>query len=317
MIKKFLPHGSFSLHCVFLNNTSGGAYVAECQEERIQANGLSFALKRWGNAEGVPTLALHGWLDNAASFDLLAPQLDGLNLCAVDLAGHGLSEHRPLGTHYYVSDYAADMLAVADALGWQEFNLLGHSLGANIAVLMAGICPERINKLVLIEGFGPHGREPDTAVSQLRTAFAKMKNHRPDKLLVAVEWDTLIEKRMHSNLPVNRRAAELLCERGAKAVEGGWTWRSDPRLRYPSPLRLSEAEVEAIVAAITAPVCLILGDRGLPQPFLKVDTRKDKCAELIIKTLTGGHHLHLEEAASDVAAVINEFLNQIEVNRHE
>lgn len=281
--------------------------LVNCREQSLRANALNFALKRWGQDEGVPTLALHGWLDNAASFDLLAPQLDALNLCAADLAGHGLSAHRPLGVHYYVTDYAADMLALADALQWREFNLIGHSLGANIAVLMAGICPDRIKKLVLIEGFGPHSREPETAVSQLRTAFAKMKNYHPDKLLVPADWDSLIAKRMQSNLPVNRQAAEILCKRGLKKVEGGWIWRSDPRLRYPSPLRLGESEIDALVSAITAPVCLVLGDRGLPPQFLKVTTRAHKCANLSIKTLVGGHHLHLEEAANDVATVINEF----------
>lgn len=282
------------------------------REQSVRANALNFALKRWGSEDGVPTLALHGWLDNAASFDLLAPQLDALNLCAADLAGHGLSDHRPPGLHYYVTDYAADMLALADALHWCEFNLIGHSLGANIAVLMAGICPERIKKLVLIEGFGPHSREPDAVVSQLRTAFAKMKNHNPDKRLAPADWESLIEKRMQSNLPVNRQAAELLCKRGLKYLEGGWVWRADPRLRYPSPLRFGEAEIEALVSAITAPVCLILGDSGLPTRFLKVDTRADKCLNLSIKTLAGGHHLHLEEAANEVAAVINDFFKRIE-----
>lgn len=282
--------------------------MKESQEQVIQANGLNFALKLWQSTDGVPTLALHGWLDNAGSFDAIAPLLDTPLFCAVDLAGHGLSEHRPEGSHYYITDYAADALAIADALQWREFNLIGHSLGANIALVMAGIFPERIKKLVLIEGFGPHSREADAAVSQLRSAFAKMKTYNPKKQPVYPDWATMVEKRMQGSTPVNRQAAEILCKRGVKAVSGGWSWRSDPRLRYPSPLRLTEAEVRALIANISAPTCLILGDKGLPLEFMKVESRQEKLVNLHIATLRGGHHLHLEEGAEHVAATINTFL---------
>ncbi|MGH8605107.1 MAG: alpha/beta fold hydrolase, partial [Gammaproteobacteria bacterium] len=60
-----------------------------------------FTAKRWGSDQGAPLIALHGWLDNAASFDPLASYLDEFDLVALDLAGHGLSDHRPKGVHYH------------------------------------------------------------------------------------------------------------------------------------------------------------------------------------------------------------------------
>lgn len=284
--------------------------MANCQEEIICANGLSFGLKTWGKHDGVPTLGLHGWLDNAGTFDKLAPQLNDLDFRAMDMAGHGLSDHRSLGSHYYITDYIADAIAVADSLAWPSFNVIGHSLGANVALMLAGVFPERVKKLVLIEGFGPHTRPASVAASQLRSAFAKMKTYRPERQLVYESRDTIVKKRMVGGTVVNRQAAETLCQRGTKEVENGWAWRSDPRLRYSSPLRFPEEEIQSLIGAVTAPTCLILGEEGIPRSFMGLETRKGQHTDLRIETLPGQHHLHLEDESGQVAALINDFLDK-------
>ncbi|EPM99030.1 alpha/beta fold family hydrolase, partial [Pseudomonas syringae pv. actinidiae ICMP 19070] len=103
---------------------------------------------------------MHGWLDNANSFARLAPHLEGLRIVALDLAGHGHSDHRPAGAAYALADYVFDVLQVAEQLGWQRFALLGHSLGAIIAVLLASSLPERVTHLALIDGLVPLTGEP-------------------------------------------------------------------------------------------------------------------------------------------------------------
>src|SRR5690606_28472850 len=100
-------------------------------------------------------LAAHGWLDNAGSFDLLAPRLAGCRLVAVDAAGHGRSGFRAPDASYALWHDVADLAGVADALGWETFSLVGHSRGAGTAMLLAGTFPERIERLVLIEGGVP------------------------------------------------------------------------------------------------------------------------------------------------------------------
>ncbi len=87
-------------------------------ERTFEVLGANFAAKHWPNAEGYPTLALHGWLDNANTFDLLAPALPELNIVGLDFAGHGRSDHRPPGVHYPSLLDVPDVLAVADSLGW-------------------------------------------------------------------------------------------------------------------------------------------------------------------------------------------------------
>lgn len=298
------------LHWPVLSANERGQRVAEFQEKIVHANGLDFGVKQWGSPDGTPTLGLHGWLDNAGTYDQLAPQLNALNFCAMDMAGHGLSTHRPPGCHYYITDYISDAIAIADRLSWPSFNLIGHSLGANVSLMLAGAYPDRIKKLVLIEGFGPHTRPAGAAGSQIRSAFAKMKNFDPNLQLIYNTWDEIVEKRMVGGTVVNRQAAESLCRRGTKDVSGGWTWRSDPRLRYASPLRFPEEEICALIAEVTAPTCLILGETGLPPAFMGIETRKKQHKNLSIETLPGQHHLHLEDQSGSVAAVINQFLEE-------
>ena len=86
-------------------------------------------------------LALHGWLDNAASFVPLSAHLRDIDLVALDMPGHGASAHLPLGADYLLLAFVRAAFAAADALGWERFALLGHSLGGVIASLMAAALP--------------------------------------------------------------------------------------------------------------------------------------------------------------------------------
>jgi len=84
------------------------------KEIQIELPYLKLAAKQWGNPAGMPVLAIHGWLDNAGTFDHIAPLLPDLNLVAIDLPGHGLSEHRPMGTNYHFIDYIQWVCTVVD-----------------------------------------------------------------------------------------------------------------------------------------------------------------------------------------------------------
>jgi len=130
----------------------------DSREIEIELPHLRLAARAWGDPALPKLLAVHGWLDNAASFDALAPLLCGhFHIVALDLAGHGRSAHRPPGLWYHYVDYLGDVLAAADALGWQHFSLLGHSLGGAIASMLAGVESERVERLLLIEALGPIG----------------------------------------------------------------------------------------------------------------------------------------------------------------
>ncbi|RZA20347.1 MAG: alpha/beta fold hydrolase, partial [Lysobacteraceae bacterium] len=109
------------------------------------------------HGDGPRVLALHGWLDNAASFIPLSPHLHQLDVVAIDLPGHGRSAHLPAGTDYSFVGAMNAVLDVADALGWARFALLGHSMGAGIASLIAAACPQRIERLLAIDALRAGG----------------------------------------------------------------------------------------------------------------------------------------------------------------
>ena len=277
-------------------------------ESVLEANGLRLACKLWGDVSGLPALALHGWLDNAASFDALAARLPQLRLCALDLPGHGLSGHRPFGVSYHVIDSVADVLAAADALEWPRFALIGHSLGAGIATLLAAVTPERILRAVLIEGLGPSTSPPEDAPAVLRRALADSRGARRSPGTLYATFEDAVRARMGGIGGLSEQAARALCERGLERVAQGYRWRHDRRLRAGSRLRMSEAHVLAFVRDMTVPTLLIRADPGLSVDARGEEARVAAHPDLRLERVAGSHHLHMEEQSARVAELVGAFI---------
>ncbi len=258
---------------------------------------------------GAPrVLALHGWLDNAASFVPLAAHLGGLDLVAPDLPGHGASAHLPRGADYSFAAAVQAVLDIADALGWERFALLGHSMGAGIGSLVAAACPQRIEGLLAIEALGALAEVPERTVPRLREAVAATRALAGKRLRVFPDIDSAVQARMRAN-GLSEPVARLLVERGVVAVDGGYAWSSDPRLTLPTMLRLTEAQVEALVRGIECPTRVIYADPA--QPYLPEALRTARVQLLPrgeCRVIAGSHHLHME-APQVVAAAIGDFFH--------
>jgi pimeloyl-ACP methyl ester carboxylesterase len=255
-------------------------------------------------------LAVHGWLDNAASFSPLAPLLADAHVVAVDLAGHGHSDHRAAGACYHLVDYVPDVVEVAEVLGWSEFTLLGHSLGAGICSLIAAAYPERARNLCLIDGIGPiSGRETDCPQRlrrsiEMRRAAAERAPSRHNSVDVAVRA-RLQATKMH---PDNARA---IIERNLIATEKGYLWRTDRRVTSASPLYLAESQVRAFLGAIACPTLLLLAEHGVIVGRASTDERIACVSGIQVRPMPGDHHLHMDDAQA-VAECINSFLDACE-----
>ncbi|WP_202843721.1 alpha/beta fold hydrolase [Luteimonas saliphila] len=269
---------------------------------------------RQGDPGQPRVLALHGWLDNAASFVPLAAHLHGIELVAIDLPGHGRSAHLPPGADYSFAAAVHSVLDAADALGWERFALLGHSMGAGIASLVAAACPQRVERLVAIEALGALPDIPENTVRRLRDAVAAGRALAGKRLRVFTDLETPVRARtLALTGAMDEAAARLLVERGVREVlvddaRRGWEWSSDPRLTLPTMLRMTEAQVRALIAGIECPTRVIHADP--PQPYLPEPRRSEHAAllprgELVV--LPGGHHLHMEQPQA-VAAAIGDFL---------
>ena len=295
-------------HTAEIDSASRSAYIAGMSvvERSIEVAGLSLAARVHGPEGGQPVLALHGWLDNAATYDLLAPLLPGCQIVALDLAGHGLSAHR-VGASYTFIDFVADVAAVAAALGWQRFDLMGHSLGAGVAALLAGTWPERVRRLVLLEGLGPLSdlevRAPerlrDALAGELSRAGSERKGY-PDPEEVA--------RRLADATQMQVESARILLARGLHEPRPGrWDWRADPRLRLPARIRLTEPQVEAFLRAIACPTLLLRAEPGMPIEAKYLEDRVRLISDLRLVRYPGGHHVHLDDPAG-VAAHLLPFL---------
>ncbi len=277
------------------------------KEIEIKTPCFRFAAKRWGDPDGAPILGLHGWLDNAATFDRLAPLFPDAQFVSLDLAGHGHSDHRPPGVHYHYIDYVADVIAVVDALRWDRFALVGHSLGAGVASLVGGTIPEHVSHLILIEGVGPLSRKIDESARHLLQAVRQI-NELPQK--APPVYDNLhsaVEARREV-MSIDEDSMEALVSRGTKPCGSGLTWRTDPRLKMVSPLYMSEEQINAFLDHITAPVLLIMGESGFMGGRDYLKARCTRIKKLKISTTAGGHYPHLDNARA-VAELISEFLS--------
>ena len=261
-----------------------------------------------GGTQGAPkVLALHGWLDNAASFAPLSRRMDGIELVALDLPGHGGSAHLPLAAGYTVVNLARAVFAAADALGWDRFCLLGHSLGGGIASLMAAAAPQRIERLLAIEALGALAEDETRTAVRLREAFCETRSaRRPLRLFADVA--SAVRARVQAG-GIREDAARLLVERGTLAVgDDGFTWRSDPRLTRDTAVRLSEPQVRDLLAAIECPTRVLYAEPAqvyFPEALRRARFDCLKNGELVV--LDGSHHLHMEQPEV-VAAAIGDFL---------
>lgn len=265
------------------------------RELTVSIPGLELGGLAWGEPDAPPLLMVHGWLDNAASFALLAPKLaDRFHVIALDLPGHGHSGHLADSSVYQHVDYVRAMLAAADALALPRFHLLGHSLGAGIATLLAIAAPERVRGLALIEGLGPLGDDGSRTLERFRDAMAlKASGNRPLRVFPTIASAADARALASGLAPA---LSHYIVERGLREVEGGWSWRSDPRLSRPSAVRMAETQVMSLLLGLAAPTSLLLA-RPHP-PYLEpegLQVRIDCVENIRVTHMDGGHHLHLEQ----------------------
>jgi len=278
------------------------------QEIRLDTGRGTLGALRAGTPGAPKLLALHGWLDNAASYLPLLPYLADFEVVALDLPGHAGSDHRAPGYDYMLVDWIHDVLDALDALEWPRAKLLGHSMGGAIATMVAVAAPERIERLALIEALGPLSGEAAEAGTRLRKAVAArraLRPWRPAKLIPDIEQ--AVDARLAVS-QMSREAARLIVERNLRAVDGGWAWRSDPRLTLPSHLRVEEASILAWLRALEVPTFVLCAEPFPPYftPEIR-DARIAQVRDCELAVLPGGHHLHMEQPEA-VAALLRPFL---------
>ena len=282
---------------------------APAQQVHFKVLGLQLAGQRWHEG-GVPVIALHGWLDNSESFALLAGHMPAVDLVALDMAGHGASDHRAAHAGYLIWDDIREILAVADALGWQRFGLLGHSRGAIVAALLAAVVPERVRAVGLIDGLWAQTAEAAQAPAQMARSLARAQIQREE--VVFASLDAMVALRLGSGYPLSEPACRRLVARNAvQHDDGQWRWRTDPRHKLPSMVMLTPEQQRAFHRAIQAPVELALASDGIALAWPDYAERLLELPHINWSLYEGGHHLHMEGAQSILGPVYNNFFQRL------
>ncbi|MFT4610041.1 MAG: pimeloyl-ACP methyl ester carboxylesterase [Cellvibrionaceae bacterium] len=303
---------------------------ADSADIEFTFNDFRYTGQLWGKQHGLPVIALHGWLDNSASFDVLAPQLTDVHLLAPDLAGHGHSDRYQGLSDYPVWSEVMAIFEMADHMGWQEFALIGHSRGAMMSLLAASVFPERISHLVLVDALGPYPVAAEQLPQRMQESVAEMKRRLRRKLSCYKTYDAAINARLQSEFgQLMRPTAERLATRGLSKLPQGYHWHGDGKLWAPSMAALTEAQVSACIDSVSAKVLLVLATAGLKDKC-KINVGEEEFTKLlsdsqintdyavqfrqllnkgaVCKEFDDGHYLHMESSAEAIAVEVQNFL---------
>lgn len=225
----------------------------------VLKNGLRVAAKTWGSTtSSVRVLALHGWMDNASSFDTVAPYLGGAGMyvVAIDFIGHGRSQHVPPETEPYFMNYVLQVIDVAYALGWESLHLFAHSMGAAVATLVASVAPEMVRSMVLFDALGPISSKVSSA-KQLEDAIRDRRIYLNRKPKLYSTVPEAIKKLRENNPEIAEHTAKNIVTRGTNQVEGGFVFCHDPRLLAKSMTVFRENDVLDFLQRIRCPILLL------------------------------------------------------------
>ncbi len=230
------------------------------RSEFVPIRHLSYHVRQWGQpVPGQPPLVMvHGWMDVGASWQFVIDAMAGERwIIAPDWRGYGLTEV-PRTDAYWFPDYLADLDALLDHYApGQAVDLVGHSMGGNVAMLYAGARPERIRRLVNLEGFGL----PETRPAQAPGRYARWMDeikayHRGEKDLKAYDGIEGVAARLIKTNPRLAPAkAQWLAQHWARPdADGRWRILGDPAHKITSATLWRVEEALALYARITAPV---------------------------------------------------------------
>ena len=293
----------------------------------LPVRGLHYHVMQWGDARLAtpkrPTLVLaHGWMDVAASFQFLVDALpEDRHIVALDWRGFGLSETLPGTDAYWFADYLGDLDALlrAPELGLAEdrpIDLCGHSMGGNVVMLYAGIRPQRVRRLINLEGFGLPARKAQDAPGHYAKWLDQLRE--PMALRRYASVAAVAERLRHNNPRLREDRAAWLAPHWSRPDEDGlYSILGDPAHKRMNPVLYRVEEILACWRAIQAPVLWVEGRETDPSvwwgqryPRAEFEERIAVVPQLARVVLGDcGHMLHHDQPEA-LAHAVEAFLNE-------
>jgi pimeloyl-ACP methyl ester carboxylesterase len=291
------------------------------RSEFVPIRNLRYHVRLWGEpAAGEPPLVMvHGWMDVAASWQFVVDAFARERfVIAPDWRGYGLTELAHTD-NYWFPDYLADLDSLLDHYaGAAPVDLVGHSMGGNIAMLYAGVRPPRIRRLVNLEGFGMAATQADQAPGRYAKWIDELKAyHRGEMALTSyASLEGVASRLMKNNRRLSRDQAEWLAGHWARLEQDGrWHVLGDPAHKIVNANLYRVDEVLATYGRITAPVLSVeASDDSLAQwwkgryTLAEYHQRLKAVSDIRLSQVAdAGHMLHHDRPA-EIAQLIEEFL---------
>lgn len=273
---------------------------------------LRYQVRTWGDSAAPKMFLLHGWMDVSASFQFLVDCFQReWYVVAPDWRGFGLTEWAAGG--YWFPDYYADLDALLEIYQPDmPVNLVAHSMGGNVACTYAGIRPQRVARLVSLEGFGMGRTAPDQAAGRYQQWLDELR--APPRFNSYTSFDAVAARLKKNNRRLTDEQAHFLAQHWAKQTgPAEVTLRSDPKHKFVNPVLTRLEELLACWRQVTAPVLWVAGDETNGRGW-----RTDSVQQLAerkaafrdfreIKLQDCGHMMHHDQPVK-LAAIIEGFL---------
>ena len=286
------------------------------RSEFISVRGLRTHVRHWGR-QGAPVIFMvHGWMDVGASFQFVADSLAGdWHVIAPDWRGFGQTERSGCDT-YWFPDYLGDLDAMLDHYSpVVAVNLLGHSMGGNVAGIYAGVRPERVRRLINLEGFGMPAAGPEKAPRHYAKWLDELREPAELRTYPSVAAVALRLQKTNPRLS-SERAAFLAAHWSARNDAGDWEILGDAAHKKPSPILYRVEEVMACWSAITAPVMWVeaadttmwqwMGPK--PQARIEVDRRLGHLKDVETHMMQDAGHMLHHDQPEQLAQLVETFL---------
>jgi len=294
--------------------------MAVWEEVSLQTSWGIIRGKKTGNGEK-KMLGLHGWLDNANTFDRIKPLLDiDCTFVSLDLPGHGKSDHFTPSFIYDPRGYVGAVKKAVTALGWQKFIYIGHSMGALVGILYSSIFPDDVSCLISIDIIKPWSFDAESYPSKYKKYFEDYFNNEKKAVIPPLVYkkEDLIKKMIEgSGNSLDEESAEVLFPRSVQAAEKGegFVLTRDLRAKtYFIGFMPFDAWVE-VARGISCPTLIVKAHPGKPYEVTEdvnamLAAFEHACPLFLFQKVSGHHHLHLTEPAA-VAPVVNAFLQKV------
>jgi len=273
---------------------------------------LRYHVRHWAHPGARKLVLLHGWMDVSASFQFMVDDLAGeWDVYAPDWRGYGLTDWSKEDS-YWFPDYLADLDAILEKiLPGEEAHLVGHSLGGNVACLYAGIRPDRVAKLVNLEGFGMSATVPAQAPERYSRWLEELRD--PPGLKPYADFDALAARLRKSNPRLSAEKSAFLARHWGREEGDGVVLRSDPAHKIVNATLYRYEEARACWGAVRAPVLWVDAAQSDTLKMIGLDAaqhaeRRAAFSSLRYATVPDAGHMLHHDQPREVARLIEAFL---------